>query len=242
MIDEKLPITSHLEELRRRLIICLVAIGAGFVVSYAFSKKIFLLLMVPLLDVLPPGGSLIFTGLTEAFFTYLKVSFLAGIFVASPIVLYQIWLFISPGLYEKEKHYAYPFVIFSTVFFVGGALFGYFMVFPVGFKFFMSFASEVIRPLPSIKEYLSFSAKLLIAFGIVFELPLFVLFLSRVGIVDAKMLSSQRKYALIAVFIASAILTPPDVITQLMMAVPLLLLYELSIWVAKFFGKKDELS
>ena len=242
MTDEKLPFTAHLEELRKRLIISSIAVGIGFTISYLFSKRIFNILMQPLVDVLPSGGSLIFTGLTEAFFTYLKVSFLAGIFVASPVVLYQIWSFVSPGLHAGEKKYAYPFVIFSTIFFVGGALFGYFMVFPVGFKFFMSFATETIRPLPSIKEYLSFSAKLLFSFGIIFELPLFILFLSKIGVVNAKMLSSQRKYALVAVFIASAILTPPDVITQLMMAVPLLLLYELSIWVAKFFGKKEELS
>ena len=242
MVDQKLPITSHLEELRKRLIICFIAIGIGFFCSYFFSKKIFNLLMSPLIEVLPSGGSFIFTGLTEAFFTYLKVSLLAGIFVASPVILYQIWSFIAPGLYEKEKRYALPFVFFSTIFFVGGALFGYFVVFPFGFRFFMSFASETILALPSIKEYLSFSTRLLFAFGIVFELPLFVLFLSKIGVVNAKMLSSQRKYALVLVFIVSAILTPPDVTTQLMMVVPLLLLYELSIWVAKVFGKKEDLS
>ena len=242
MVDQKLPITSHLEELRKRLIICFIAIGIGFFGSYFFSKKIFNLLMIPLIEVLPSGGSFIFTGLTEAFFTYLKVSLLAGIFVASPVILYQIWSFIAPGLYENEKRYALPFVFFSTIFFVGGALFGYFVVFPFGFRFFMSFASETILALPSIKEYLSFSTRLLFAFGIVFELPLFVLFLSKIGVVNAKMLSSQRKYALVLVFIVSAILTPPDVTTQLMMVVPLLLLYELSIWVAKVFGKKEDLS
>ncbi|MFH1626016.1 MAG: twin-arginine translocase subunit TatC [Pseudomonadota bacterium] len=242
MVDEKLPFTSHLEELRRRLIICFIAVGIGFVASYFFSKRIFTILMQPLLDVLPPDGSLIFTGLAEAFFTYLKVSLLAGIFVASPVVLYQIWSFISPGLYQKEKRYVWPFVIFSTIFFAGGALFGYFIVFPFGFKFFMGFATEAIRPLPSMKEYFSFSTKLLFAFGIVFELPLFVFFLSKIGVVNAKMLTSQRKYAIVIIFIASAILTPPDVMTQLMMAVPLLLLYELSIWVAKVFGKSEESS
>ncbi len=241
MADEKLPFTAHLEELRRRLITCFIAIGVGFIISYFFSKRIFHVLMEPLVSVLPPEGSLIFTGVTEAFFTYLKVSFLAGIFMASPVVLYQLWSFISPGLYEREKSHVFPFVIFSTIFFVGGAMFGYYLVFPVGFKFFMSFASDVIRPLPSVKEYLSFSAKLLIAFGVMFELPLFVLFLSKIGIVNAKMLSSQRKYAFIIAFVAAALFTPPDVITQLMMAVPLLLLYEVSIWVARFFGKKQEL-
>ena len=239
MAEEKLPFTAHLEELRKRLIICFITIAVGFIASYFFSKSIFDILMQPLLEALPPKGSLIFTGLTEAFLTYLKVSLLAGVFAASPVILYQIWSFISPGLYEKEKKYAFPFVFFSTIFFIGGALFGYFAVFPFGFRFFMSFASENILPLPSIKEYLAFSTKLLFAFGIVFELPLFVFFLTKIGVVNAEMLSSQRKYALIMVFVFSAILTPPDVISQLMMAGPLLLLYELSVWIARIVGKKE---
>ena len=242
VVDEKIPFMAHLEELRRRLIICFVAIGIGFAASYYFSKQIFDILMQPLLEALPPEGSLIFTGLTEAFITYLKVALLTGIFAASPVILYQIWSFIAPGLYEKEKKYAYPFVFFSTLFFVGGALFGYFAVFPFGFKFFMSFASETILPLPSVKEYLAFSTKLLFAFGIVFELPLFVFFLTKIGVVNAEMLSSQRKYALIAVFIFSAVLTPPDVISQLMMAGPLLILYEASVLVSRVMGKKEESS
>ncbi|MEW6614495.1 MAG: twin-arginine translocase subunit TatC [Thermodesulfobacteriota bacterium] len=238
--DEKLPFTSHLEELRRRLIICFITVGVGFAASYVFSKEIFNILMKPLLDVMPPGGTLIFTGLTEAFFTYLKVSLLAGIFIASPVLLYQIWSFISPGLYKREKRCVFPFVVFSTGFFIGGSLFGYFVVFPSGFKYLMSFATEAIRPLPSVKEYLSLSTRLLFAFGIVFELPLFIFFLTKIGVVDAKMLSSKRRYSIVIIFIVSAILTPtPDAITQLMMAVPLLLLYELSIWVAKVFGRKS---
>ena len=239
MVDEKLPFTSHLEELRKRLIICFVAVGIGFIVSYAFSERIFKVLMKPLLEAMPPGGTLIFTGLTEAFFIYFKVSLLAGIFIASPVILYQIWSFVSPGLHEKEKKYAFSFVVFSTVFFVGGALFGYFVVFPSSFKYLMSFATDTMRPLPSAKEYLSLSTGLLFAFGIVFELPVFVFFLSKIGIVNAKMLASKRKYAIVIIFIVSAILTPtPDVVDQLMMAVPLLLLYEVSIWVVKVFGEK----
>lgn len=240
MADEKLPFTSHLEELRRRLIVCFIAVGIGFIASYAFSERIFKVLMEPLLEAMPPGGTLIFTGLTEAFFIYLKVSLLAGIFIASPVLLYQIWSFISPGLYEKEKRYAFPFVVFSTIFFIGGASFGYFVVFPSAFKYLMSFATETIRPLPSVKEYLSISTRLLFAFGIVFELPLFIFFLTKIGVVNAKILTHQRKYAIVLIFIVSAILTPgPDAITQLMMAIPLLLLYELSVWVAKVFGEKS---
>lgn len=236
--EEKVPFTEHLEELRRRLLISVVAVAVGFLVCYFFSKQLFEILMKPLIVSLPPQSTLIFTSLPEAFFTYLKVSLLAGIFLSSPLVLYEMWAFISPGLYKHEKRYVIPFVFFSSIFFVGGALFGYFVVFPFGFKFFLGFATEYIRPMPTIKEYFGFCAKLLFAFGVIFELPLFVLFLSRIGIVNDKMLRKQRKYAILLVFVVSAILTPPDVMTQLMMAGPLLALYEISIWVAKIFGRK----
>ncbi len=236
--EDKIPFTEHLEELRRRLIISVIAVAVGFLVSYFFSKQLFEILMRPLIVSLPPKSTLIFTSLPEAFFTYLKVSLLSGVFLASPVVLYEIWAFISPGLYGHEKKYVIPFVIFSSVFFVGGALFGYFVVFPFGFKFFLGFATDYIRPMPTIKEYFGFCAKLLFAFGVIFELPLFVLFLSKIGIVNDRMLRKQRKYAILIVFIVSAILTPPDAMTQLMMAGPLLALYEISIWVAKIFGRK----
>lgn len=240
MSQESMPFSLHLEELRKRLIICFVAVGIGFVLSYFFSKEIFELLSKPLLKVMPEGQKMVFTALPEAFLTYLKIALVSGIILASPIIFYQIWMFITPGLHETEKQYVLPFVAFSTLFFVGGTLFGYFVVFPWGFKFFMGFTSDYIRPLPSIREYLSFSLKLLIAFGIVFQLPLFSLFLSKLGIVDAKMLRSKQKYAILLIFIVAAVVTPPDVATQLMMAGPLIVLYEIGIWVAKVFGKKKE--
>ena len=236
--NEKLPFTAHLEELRRRLIICFAAIGVGFVISYVFSKRLFEILMMPLLSAMPPQEKLVYTGLPEAFFTYLKVAFLAGVLLAIPVIMYQVWMFIAPGLYDKEKRLILPIVLLSSIFFVGGALFGYFVVFPFGFQFFMGFASDYVRPLPSMKEYLSFSAKLLFAFGVVFELPLFITFLARLGIVDAPFLKAKRKYAILLFFVFAAILTPPDVITQIMMAGPLIFLYEISIIGAKVFGKK----
>lgn len=149
-------------------------------------------------------------------------------------------MFIAPGLYHREKRYVLPIVFLSSFFFLGGALFGYFVVFPFGFKFFMGFSSDYVRPLPSMKEYLGFSAKLLFAFGVVFELPLFVTFMAKLGIVDVQFLRAKRKYAILLFFVFAAILTPPDVITQVMMAGPLILLYEVSIFGAKFFGKKKE--
>ncbi len=237
--DEKLPFTAHLEELRDRLIRCFIAVGVGFLISFGFKEKLFEILVRPLMQVMEAGDTLIFTGLPEAFFTYLKVSFLSGIMLVAPVILYQFWMFVAPGLYDKERRMLVPILILSTFFFVGGSLFGYFVVFPYGFKFFLGFATESIRPLPSMKEYLSFSAKLLLAFGVVFELPLVLTFLARLGIVTVDLLKKHRKYAILLFFVGAAILTPPDVITQVMMALPLILLYEISILGARVFGKKD---
>ncbi|HUV78819.1 MAG TPA: twin-arginine translocase subunit TatC [Desulfobacterales bacterium] len=236
--EKKIPFTSHLEELRRRLIISFIAVAIGFVLSYGFKEKLFQILTRPLISVMKTGDKLIFTGLPEAFFTYLKVAFLSGIILATPIIFYQFWVFVAPGLYHKEKRLMVPIVFLSTLFFVGGSFFGYFIVFPYGFKFFLGFASETIRPLPSMREYLSFASKLLLAFGVVFELPLVITFLAKLGMVSVSFLKKNRKYALLLFFVGAAILTPPDVVTQIMMAVPLMVLYEISIIGAKIFGKK----
>ncbi|MBU0985672.1 MAG: twin-arginine translocase subunit TatC [Proteobacteria bacterium] len=239
--DEKIPLTAHLEELRKRLIICFIAIGVGFVLSYGFKEMLFKVLTRPLISVMQAGDRMIFTGLPEAFFTYLKVAFLTGLILAAPVIIYQFWIFVAPGLYDKEKRLLVPIVFLSTVFFVGGALFGYFIVFPFGFKFFLGFATETIRPLPSMREYLSLTSKLLLAFGLVFELPLVITFLAKLGLVSVDFLKKNRKYAILLFFIFAAILTPPDVVTQIMMAVPLMILYEISIIGAKIFGKKETL-
>jgi sec-independent protein translocase protein TatC len=149
-------------------------------------------------------------------------------------------MFIAPGLYDREKRLLIPILFLSTLFFTGGALFGYFVVFPWGFKFFLSFATDTIRPMPSMREYLGFASKLLLAFGIVFELPLVITFLARLGIVSVEFLKKYRKYAILIFFAGSAMLTPPDVVTQVMMAFPLMLLYEISIIGARVFGKKGD--
>ena len=237
--EKKIPFTGHLEELRRRLIVCFSAVGIGFVLSYGFKEKLFQILTRPLISVMETGDKLIFTGLPEAFFTYLKVAFLSGIILSTPIIFYQFWMFVAPGLYDKEKRLMVPIVFLSTLFFVGGSFFGYFIVFPYGFKFFLGFASEIIRPLPSMREYLSFASKLLLAFGVVFELPLVITFLAKLGMVSVSFLKKNRKYALLLFFVGAAILTPPDVVTQIMMALPLMVLYEISIVGAKIFGKKS---
>ena len=174
------------------------------------------------------------------FLTYLKIAFITGIILSSPLIFYQTWIFVAPGLYKHEKKYVIPFVVFSTILFVGGSLFGYFIVFPFGFKFFLSFANDYIQALPSVKQYFSFSIKLLFAFGIVFELPVVIFFLSRMGLITAQFLRAKRKYAILLSFTLAAILTPPDVITQCMMAVPLIILYEAGVIIALFSEKKEK--
>jgi len=236
--SEKQPFMSHLEELRQRLIYCAIAIGVGFVIAYIFSEDLFKILISPLKEQLPGQDRLIFTNLPEMFLTYIKTAFIGSILLSSPIIFYQLWMFVAPGLYQKEKQYVVPFVIFSSLLFVGGGLFGYFIVFPFGFRFFLSFANDYIQALPSVQQYFSFSMKLIFAFGVVFELPVIIFFLSRIGIVTSDFLRKNRKYAILLTFIVGAILTPPDVITQCMMAGPLIILYEIGIFVARMAEKK----
>lgn len=237
--EEKLPLTAHLEELRKRLIRVMVVLGIGFGVCYTFKDWSFQVITRPLVEVLPQHSSLIYTGLPEAFFIHMKIAFFASLFLTSPYTLFQIWKFISPGLYAKEKKYVIPFVISSTLLFVGGVLFGYFIALPPAFKFFVSFSTDALKPMVSFREYLGLTLKFLLAFGLSFELPVFMFFLTKLGIVDAAVLARQRRYAILVIFIAAAVLTPsPDVLSQILMAVPLMLLYEVSIGVAKFAGRK----
>lgn len=235
--DDKLPFTAHLEELRSRLIKSAVAVGVGFAICYGFKETLFEILIYPLIRVLPEGGSLIFTGLPEAFFTYLKVSFLAGILLASPILLYQFWMFVAPGLYSKERHLLAPVIAITSFFFIGGALFGYFVVFPSGFKFLLSFGADYIRTLPSMREYLDFSTKLMIAFGLVFEMPVLLTLLARLGVTSVETLKRHRRYAIVLSFVVAAFLTP-DVVSMLLLAVPLMILYEVAIVGARLVTRK----
>jgi len=235
--DEKLPFTVHLEELRSRLIKSFIAAGAGFLVCYGFKEKLFEILVHPLIRVMPDGGKLIFTGIPEAFFTYLMVSFLAGIILASPVLIYQFWMFVAPGLYRKERHVLGPIIAISTFFFIGGALFGYFVVFPSGFKFLLSFGTDYIRTLPSMREYLSFSTKLMFIFGLLFELPVVLTGLAWLGVISADYLKRNRKYAVLLALLAAAFLTP-DVVSMILMAIPLTILYEISIIGARLIARK----
>lgn len=239
--DAKTPFTEHLGELRDRLVRSFIAVGVGFLIAYLFKEKLFQILIAPLVTAMEANGNakMIFTGLPEAFFTYLKVSLLAGIILATPVLFYQFWMFVSPGLYRNEKKYLLPVVILSIFFFVTGSSFGYFIVFPYGFQFFLGFATDTIQAMPSMKEYLSFASKMLLAFGFVFELPLVITFMARMGLVNVPFLKKNRKYAVLLFFVGAALITPPDVITQVMMALPLMVLYEISIVGARIFGRQS---
>ena len=240
MSDEALPFTTHLEELRKRLIIAAGAWFVGFLACYGFAERLFQLISDPVRQALPEGSSLVFINATEPFFTYLKLGALAGLLVSLPVILWQIWAFIAPGLYAHEKKLAIPFVMASFLCFASGAYFGFFYVFPLIFTFLIQFGtgSGQIEAMLSMGSYLSLSSKLLLAFGLVFELPIVIFFLARMGIVDHVWLAKNRKYALLVAFITGAMLTPPDIISQTALAVPFAILYEVGIWVARFFGKK----
>ena len=231
---------EHLTELRDCLKYCFIAVGICFLGTYYFKAEIYDLLVQPLKAAMPEEGRLIYTAPAEAFFTYLKVALLAALVAASPVVFYQIWRFVSPGLYKKEKKALWWFVGFSSLLFMVGAVFCYAVVFPFAFQFFMSFATDDITPMLSLKQYLSFSGTLLLAFGVVFEMPLALVFLGRLGVVNAQMLRKQRKFAILIMFVAGAFFTPPDVVSQVMMACPLLILYEISIWMVAASHKKRE--
>jgi sec-independent protein translocase protein TatC len=238
--DEKSPLLRRLGEVRKRLVRAAVALGIGFAVCYGFSEKLFELLAYPLKVNMAPGDRLIYTGLPEMFFVYIKTAMVAGLLLAAPYVFYQIYLLVAPGFYQKEKKNVILFVLCSTVLFVGGSLFGYFVVFPYGFRFFLAFSNDYLRALPSVKQYFSLAVKLLFGFGFVFELPVVSFFLSRMGVVTADFLRQKRRYAILLIFVIAAFLTPPDVISQFLMAIPLVVLYELSILIATLAGKKKK--
>ncbi len=235
----KIPITAHLIELRKRLVHSAIAVAIGFGIAYAKSDWLLRVFTAPLRQALPLGQQkLIFTGLAEAFVVHMKVSLLAGLILVLPYVFYQVWLFVAPGLYKTEQKTALPVVAAACVLFCSGVAFCYYVVFPYGFKFFASYMSDYLTLLPSLKEYLDFAWRFMLIFGCIFELPLVSYILSRIGIINYQMLSKSRRYAIVGIFIVAAVFTPPDVVSQLMMAAPLLILYEISIWVAFFFGKK----
>ena len=246
---QKMPLLEHLVELRSRLVKSFIAIIVLFFVCYAFAEYIYGYLVQPLADVMEDEGRnrrLIFTALHEAFFTYIKVSFFAALFLAFPIVAAQFWKFVAPGLYAKEKKALLPYLIMTPIlFFTGGAIVYYF-IFPLAWKFFLSFESAGLAgSLPiqleaKVNEYLSLVMRLIFAFGISFQLPILLTHLARVGFASSKGLAAKRKYAIVIAFVAAAILTPPDVISQVGLALPIIALYEVSILAVRLIERKKD--
>jgi sec-independent protein translocase protein TatC len=240
---EELPrmtLLDHLDELRRRLSWSALSIFVAFLGCWYFAPEIFKWLERPILDALPEGEQLAFTDLAGPFMLYVKVALLAGIFVASPVLLAQVWLFIRPGLYRRERRMALPFVVFTSAFFVAGGYFGYLVAFPMVVRFLLG-VGEDFRQVVTIQAYFGMMTKILLGLGLVFEMPMLIFFLARLGIVDARKLIRWFKWAVFLIFVAAAIITPtPDIATQTVFAVPMILLYLLGIGVAAVFGRKEE--
>ena len=234
----RMTLLEHLDELRRRIAWSLLAIVAGFLVCWSFAKPIFAWLERPILQFLPEGERLAFTGLIDPFMLYVKVGLLAGVFAASPVVLHQVWLFIAPGLYRSERRVVVPFVLFTTFFFLLGGYFGYAVAFPMVCRFLLEVGAE-FRQVITVNEYFSMASKVILGLGVVFELPVLILFLARLGIVDHRFLLRHLRYAVIIIFVLAAVITPtPDVATQSVFAVPMVGLYLIGVLVAWLFGKR----
>jgi sec-independent protein translocase protein TatC len=238
-VGGKMSFLEHLDELRQRLIKALLAVLVGFVVAMVFINPIFDFVMAPLQAILPAGGRLIYTEPTEAFMLYMKMGALVGLMLALPVVLWQVWAFIAPGLYAHEKRFAIPFVMMSTIFFVGGALFSHYVVFPAMWRFFASFSTETVVFAPRIEPVFSLYVRMALGMGAVFEMPTLIMFLARVGLVTPRFLVRHTKYAILIIFIVAAIVTPsPDVVSQFLLALPMIVLYAFSILVAWVFQKR----
>lgn len=237
------PLLDHLIELRQRLVRCVIALLLSFGVCFYFSEHIFSFLVVPLKDAFGDGGGrLVYTKLYEAFFVQVKVAIFAAFCLSFPIIINQIWAFVAPGLYRQEKRALLPFLFATPVLFTAGAALAYYVVMPTAFHFFLQFQGESggleVEALPSTDAYLSLVMQFILAFGISFLLPVLLMLLNRAGIVSRAQLISVRRYMIVAAFIAAAILTPPDVVSQLMLAIPLVLLYEISIFAIWFTDRK----
>ncbi len=235
----KMSFLDHLEELRKRLIVSIIAIAVGFLACWNFADKIFAWIQAPLTKFLPKGDQkLAYTHLTEPFMLYMKVAFFAAIFAVSPILMWQVWRFISPGLYKRERRYAAPFIIFATLFFVLGGYFGYRVILPGACAFFVETGKQ-FKQMIKVDEYFSFASTLILASGAVFETPILIFFLARLGVVTPAFLLQKSKWAIVLSFIIAAILTPsPDMVNQTMLALPMIALYFLGVGVAFLFGKR----
>jgi sec-independent protein translocase protein TatC len=253
---DKMPITEHLDDLRKRILISLVAVTVAFGVCFSYSENIFDILTVPMHKVLKfsleapylafeptknPGIELVFLAPAEALWMHFKISFIAGFILSTPVIFYEVWKFVSPGLLAEEKKYAVPFVFVTTFLFLIGALFCFIIVLPFAMNFLLTYKTENLKPMLSVGKYIDFCLKFIIAFGLVFELPVVSVFLTKLGIVTTEFLAKNRKYAVLIAFVLAAFLTPtPDAFNQTLMAVPIIILYEIGIWASVIFSKKKE--
>jgi len=250
----KMPLTEHLSELRKRISISLVAILTGFVVSFIYSENLFSLLTIPLrydlsfrlsvpfvqlVEKKLYNTSLVFLAPAEAFWMHLKVSMIVGLIFSLPVIFWQLWKFVSPGLLPKERKYIVPFVIISTTFFVIGAAYCLFLVLPFAMGFLLTYKTGSMTPMLSVGSYVDFCLKFILAFGVIFEIPIAIIFFTRVGLITPAKLAKNRKYAILIVFVVAAILTPtPDAFNQTLMALPMIILYEAGILISRIFIRK----
>ena len=235
-VDDKMPFMEHLGELRIRIMRSLFALLIGLGIALPFAERITDFLARPVTKL---GYKLVFTAPAEAFWVQMKVALICGLFISAPGILWQVWAFIAPGLHEHERKYALPFVLIGSVMFLAGGAFSLFVVTPYAINFLLSYARDTLQPMITLENHIDFLLKFTLAFGGVFELPLIITILSRMGVVTPKMLARNRKYAILGSFIAGAILTPtPDAFNQALMAGPLILLYEVGIICARIFGRK----
>jgi sec-independent protein translocase protein TatC len=255
-MDKKLALTGHLDELRKRILLSLITIIISFGVCFYYSEYIFHILTLPLHSTLSfslkmpfivfketgnPDQGLVFLAPAEALWMHFKISLIGALVVSSPVIFYELWKFIAPGLFSKEKKLALPFVITTTFLFIIGALFCFIIVLPFAINFLMTYKTETIKPMLSVGKYVDFCLKFILAFGAVFELPVVLVFLTKIGIVTPQTLAKNRKYSILLAFVAAALLTPtPDAFNQTIMALPIILLYEAGIWASRLLGPKKK--
>ncbi len=254
MQDIKMPFTEHLVDLRKRIVISLIFILIGFAGAFNYSEDIFRFLTFPmrytiklgttspfvqLIENVKNNPSLVFLAPAEAFWMHMKIAIITGIFLSLPVIFFQLWKFISPGLLHKEKKYVVPFVFITTIFFLIGAAYCFFFVLPFAMGFLLTYKTESMTPMISVEKYVDFCLKFILAFGAIFELPILIIFFTRMGFVSPKTLAKHRKYSILIAFVVAAILTPtPDVFNQTLMAVPIIVLYEIGILVSRIFVRR----
>jgi len=234
--EKKMPFVDHLEELRRRLFVCIGAVFGIGIIGYIFSQQLLDIITAPM----PAETRLITLAPTQMFIVHIKVSFYAGVVLSIPVLIHQFWLFVAPGLYHKERRFMFPIIFFTVLCFFIGGLFAYFIVVPNGLRFLMTFQTADVVASWSIDKYISFVTMMIMVFGVVFELPMLSVFLAKIGIINHKLMRKYRKYAIVGAVVLGAVLTPPDGFTQIALAIPLCILYEVSIGLVLVFGKKPD--